>query len=161
MAIDWVEAAFFNTSYQWQWTAPIESDWIRVRQTLYNYPKVYKYLWGLICQGTNSPLTKFQVQKLYQSQTQYQLIYFPRPPVLLPSERRIGVLGQRYLKFVGQYANASWVVHIDTPRIPINPILPDPSDPLTLEQKIDEIRQLLLQNDPTLSETVDVPTTVL
>ena len=157
--VDWVEQAFINTSYQWQWTAPIESDWIRVRQDLYNYPKVYKYLWGLICQGTNQPLTKFQVQKLYQSTTQYQLFYFPRPPFLTRSERRIGILGQRYLAFKGQYANASWVVHIDTPRIPIDPILPEPN--LTLEQKIDDIRNLLIQNDPQLSAPVDVPVTLL
>jgi hypothetical protein len=159
--VDWVEQAFFNTSYQWQWTAPIESDWIRVRQDLYNYPKVYKYLWGMICQGTNIPLTKFQVQKLYQSETQYQLFYFPRPPILLPSERRIGILGQRYLQFKNEYRNASWVVHIDTPRIPINPILPDPEQELTLEQKVDEIRRLLVDNDPRLTEPVDVPVTLL
>lgn len=145
MAVQWVESALIITSYGWQWTQPIESDWIRVRssQTVEmvadlaainearrNRGRSAINLWGMICQGANSGLgfqQKFQQRRLYLNPTQAEIIYFPRPPVLLPSERRIGVQGQRYYKF--NNPNSKWIITIDTPDIPLNAVLPDFTDP--------------------------------
>lgn len=155
--IEWIESAFINTSYEWQFTLPIESDWIRIRSSLYEYPVVYRNIWGLICQGTQRPLQKFQTQKIWQSQTQATIIYFPRPPLLLPSERCFGVLGQRFLKF--KDPNASWVIHIDTPRIPINATLPDYTNPngqALSESQIQALAQAIVLQQQNIQDTIDI-----
>jgi hypothetical protein len=157
MAIDWIEAAFITTGYEWRWTQPIESDWIRIRSTLYEYPVIYKSIWGMICQGTNQPLQLFQKQRFYQSQKQSVIFYFPRPPLLLPSERRIGILGQRFLKF--KNPNASWVVHIDTPRIPINATLPDytnPANSVLNESQIQQLALAIVNQQQKINDTIDI-----
>lgn len=155
--IDWIESSFITTGYEWKWTQPIESDWIRIRSSLYEYPVIYRNIWGMICQGTDRPLQKFQEQRIYQSQTQSAIIYFPRPPLLLRSERRIGVLGQRFLKF--KNPNAKWVVHIDTPRIPINATLPDytnPTNPVLSESQINQIASAIVNQQQRINDTIDV-----
>jgi len=157
MAIDWVEQCFITTSYAWQWSQPIESDWIRIRSTLLEYPKVYTSIWGMVCQGTDKPIQKFQEQRFYQSQTQAVILYLPRPPLLLPSERKIGILGQRFLKF--KNPNAKWVVHIDTPRIPIDATLPDytnPSNPVLNESQINQIALAVVNQQKRINDTIDV-----
>jgi hypothetical protein len=157
MAIDWVESSFITTSYGWQFTEPIYSDWIRIRSSLFNYPKIKRTLWGSICQGGINPRRIFQEQKLIQSQITAYEFYFPRPPTLLPNERRIGIRGQRYYEF--KDPNAKWVVHIDTPRIPIDATLPDftnPTNPVLSESQINQIALAIVNQQQKINETIDV-----
>lgn len=145
--MNWVEAAVIVSSYQWQFSPPTDSEFIRIRSELVNYPakKLYPN-YGHICQGNRDYIMDFQ--RLYPTTTYGQIFRFPNYGIFPLNQRRIGILGQR----LWAYGNPplTWIVHIDTLSIPLLPTLPE-------SEKIELILQILQQKEGGLNLTTSSP----